>query len=76
MDIEKYKQVISDAIKGEIEAKEFYEKVAKRIKDTYLKELFGKFANEELAMKKYTTLAQNCDDEKLKAVCPIGLLKN
>jgi rubrerythrin len=124
MDLEQYKQVISDAIKGEIEAKEFYEKVADRIKDAFLTELFGKFAreeakhekiltailnkekmdtsffnfekdfkvsetiempevndemdlknaigiamkNEELAMKKYTALAENCDDEKLKAV--------
>ena len=124
MDLEKYKQVISDAIKGEIEAKEFYEKVGKRIKDAYLKEIFEKFAkeeakhekilsavlsqekmgnsffnfdkdfkvaesiempevnedmnlkdaigiamkNEELAMRKYTALAQNCDDKKLKAV--------
>ncbi len=124
MDLEKYKQMISDAIKGEIEAKAFYEKVGKRIKDDYLKEIFEKFAkeeakhekilsavlnqekmdnsffnfdkdfkvaesikmpevnenmnlkdaigiamkNEELAMKKYTALAQNCDDKKLKAV--------
>jgi rubrerythrin len=124
MDLEKYKQVISDAIKGEIEAKQFYEKVAKRIKDTFLTELFEKFAgeeakheriltavlnkekmdtsffnfekdfkvsetiempevnedmdlkgaigiamkNEELAMKKYTALADNCDDPQLKKV--------
>jgi rubrerythrin len=122
MDLESYKQVISDAIKSEIEAKEFYEKVALRIKDSFLTELFEKFAreeakhekiltailnkekmdtsffnfekdfkvsetidmpevndnmdlknaigiamkNEELAMKKYTALAENCDDSQLK----------
>ncbi len=38
MDLEKYRQVISDAIKGEIEAKQFYEKVAQRIKDAFLTE--------------------------------------
>jgi rubrerythrin len=124
MNLERYKQVISDAIKGEIEAKEFYEKVALRIKDTFLTELFEKFAkeeakhekiltailnkekmdtsffnfekdfkvsetiempevnddmdlknaigiamkNEELAMKRYTALADNCDDPQLKRV--------
>ncbi|CCK79963.1 ferritin family protein [Desulfobacula toluolica] len=124
MDLEKYKQVISDAIKGEIEAKHFYEKVAKRIKDAYLKELFEQFSreegkhetiltrvlneekmdtsffdyekdfkvsetiampvvneemdlksavgiamkNEEIAMKQYMALAENCDDEQLKKV--------
>jgi rubrerythrin len=124
MDLERYKQVISDAIKGEIEAKEFYAKVALRIKDTFLTELFEKFTreeakhekiltailnkekmdtsffnfekdfkvsetiempevnddmdlksaigiamkNEELAMKKYTALADNCDDPQLKRV--------
>jgi rubrerythrin len=124
MDLEKYKQAISDAIQSEIDAKHFYEKVAERIKNAGLKELFEKLAkeeakhekiltnilnqerldntffnfekdykvaetiempevnadmdiksaigiamkNEELAMKKYTTLAANCDDKELKAV--------
>ncbi len=124
MDLEKYKKVISDAIQNEIDAKEFYTKVAQRIKDAYLKELFEKFAaeeekhekmltnilssgkvqsghfdfnkdfkvsetydmpevngdmnlkdavglamkNEELAMKNYTGLAENCDDPELKSV--------
>ncbi|MCD4740989.1 MAG: ferritin family protein [Desulfobacteraceae bacterium] len=52
MDLEKYKQVISGAITNEIEAKEFYEKVADRIKDNYLKELFGTFAKEEARHEK------------------------
>lgn len=124
MDLEKYKQVISDAIQSEIDAKHFYEEVAERIKGTPYKELFEKFAkeeakheqiltdilnqgkmttscfnfdkdykvsetiempevndnmdiksaigiamkNEEIAMKKYTALAENCDDKDLKAV--------
>ncbi len=124
MDLEKYRQVISDAVNGEISARKFYEKVAQRIRDDYLKELFTNFAkeeatherilsdildkgemntsffdfdkdfkvaetidmpvvddrmdlknavgiamkNEEIAMKKYMALAENCDDEKLKAV--------
>lgn len=124
MDLEKYKQAISDAIQSEIDAKHFYEKVAERIKDTHFKELFEKLAseeakhekiltnilnqekmdtsffnfdkdykvaetiempevnekmdlknaigiamkNEEFAMKKYMTLAENCEDKELKAV--------
>ncbi len=124
MDLEKYKKVISDAIQDEIAAKLFYEKVAARIKDAALSELFDKLAkeeerhekilasimnqeklgktffdfqkdykvaetiempevtddmdikgaigiamkNEELAMKKYEALANNCDDKELKAV--------
>jgi rubrerythrin len=124
MNLEKYKQVIADAIDAEIAAKQFYEQVAKRIKNANLKELFEKFAgeerkhekmltgilnkekmdttffnfekdfkvsetiempevnedmdlkgaigiamkNEEIAMKNYTVLAENCDDQELKAV--------
>ena len=124
MDLDKYREIISDAIDGEIEAKQFYEKVAGRIKDDYLKELFTGFAkeeekheqiltdilnkgemdntyfnfdkdfhvaetigmpsvnaqmdlknaigiamkNEEIAMKKYMSLAENCEDQELKRV--------
>jgi len=124
MDIEQYKKAITDAIKAEIEAKEFYEKIAKRIKDDNLAQLFSDFAkeeakhekiltnilnkekistsifnfekdfkvaetiempevndnmnlkdaigiamkNEELAMKKYLALAENCEDDQLKKV--------
>jgi len=124
MDLQEYRKVIENAIQAEIEAKEFYEKVAKGVKDDYLKELFSKFAveekkheriltdvlnkqqmeasyfnfekdfhvaetidmpgvnedlnlkdaigiamkNEELAMKNYSALAENCEDEKLRAV--------
>lgn len=124
MDLIKYKKVIIDAIKGEIEAKNFYANVAEKIKKPSLQELFENFSkeeekhekmltailnddkiqtsvfnfdkdfkvsetidmpevtddmdlksaigiamkNEELAMKKYTLLAQNCEDIELKAV--------
>jgi len=47
MDLEKYKQVIADAIQNEIAAKEFYDKIAQQIKDDYLKELFEGFSKEE-----------------------------
>ncbi|MDA3918762.1 MAG: ferritin family protein [Deltaproteobacteria bacterium] len=47
MDLEKYKKVILDAIQNEIEAKEFYDKIAQQIKDDYLKKLFEDFSKEE-----------------------------
>ncbi len=47
MDLEKYKQVISDAVQNEIKAKEFYDKISKQIKDDYLKKLFEGFSKEE-----------------------------
>lgn len=124
MDLEKYRQVISEAINGEIKARQFYENVAARIKDDYLRKVFSEFAveegkheqilsdildkgkmdttffdfdkdfkvaetidmpevndtmdlknavaiavkNEEIAMKKYMALAENCEDSQLKAV--------
>jgi rubrerythrin len=124
MDLDKYREVISDAIQAEIAAKNFYENVGSRIKDAYLKELFELLAveeanherllsdilnkehmdksyfkferdfqvaetidmpevtddlnlkdaigiamkNEEVAMKNYTALADNCEDEQLKSV--------
>lgn len=124
MDLEKYRQVIADAIQGEIEARQFYEKIAEGIQDAYLKKTFKGFAaeegrhekilteilnrektdtryfnfdkdfkvaetidlpevtptmdlkdaigiamkNEEIAMKKYLALADNCEDPDLKKV--------
>jgi rubrerythrin len=124
MDLDKYREVISDAIQAEIAARNFYEDIGSRIKDAYLKELFEQLAaeeanherllsdildkarmdrsyfdfekdfqvaetidmpevteglnlkdaigiamkNEEAAMKNYTALAANCEDEQLKAV--------
>lgn len=124
MDLDKYRQVISDAIQAEIGAKEFYKSVSGRTKDAYLKGLFEELSaeeanhekmlsnilnkekmdttyfnfdkdfqvaetidmpevndemdlkdaigiamkNEEIAMKNYTALADNCEDEQLKSV--------
>jgi rubrerythrin len=124
MELEQYRKVIEDAIRGEIDARQFYEQVAGRIKNDYLKEVFAGFAeeeakheriltdilnekkvdaahfdcdkdfhvsetiempkvtedmdlknaiglamkNEEVAMKKYTGLAENCIDPGLKSV--------
>ena len=47
MDAEAYKKAINEAIASEIEAKEFYLGISKRIKDDYLKELFLGFSKEE-----------------------------
>lgn len=47
MDTELYKKIIQDAIAAEIEAKEFYLNISKRIKDSYLRDLFQGFSNEE-----------------------------
>lgn len=73
MDLEKYRQVISDAIKGEIEAKLFYSDIAKNIKDDTLKKLFEDFAKEEekhekiligiLSKEKMDKTYFNCDKD-------------
>ena len=63
MDLEKYKQAILEAIQGEIDAKHFYEKVAARIKNANLAELFEKFAKEEEKHEKILTSILN--QEKL-----------
>ena len=124
MDLNAYRTAISDAIQSEIDAKNFYEQVSRRIKDDHLKEVFADFAkeeakheqiladilnqekvdtknfdcnkdfhvsetvdmpevtpdmdlknaiglamkNEEIAMEKYTRLAENCNDSGLKSV--------
>ncbi|MFH2092178.1 MAG: ferritin family protein [Pseudomonadota bacterium] len=47
MNAEQYKQAITDAISAEIEAKEFYQKISERIKDSYLAQLFQEFSKEE-----------------------------
>lgn len=47
MDISQYKEVISSAIRNEIEAQEFYENVAQVVSDPYLKEMFNNFVEEE-----------------------------
>ena len=65
MDLEKYKQVLKDAIKGEIEARTFYEQASKRIKDDYLKKLFEGFSKEEEHHEKI--LSNILNKEKIQA---------
>lgn len=55
MDLNKYKDVISGAIDAEIEARKFYEGVAARIKDDYLKDVFSGFAKEEAKHERILT---------------------
>jgi erythrin-vacuolar iron transport family protein len=61
MDLKQYKQVISDAVQNEIDAKEFYDKISKQIKDDYLKELFENFSKEEQNHAKILTGILNQD---------------
>ena len=64
MDLAKYKQIISDAVQNEIEAKEFYDKISKQIKDEYLKELFEGFSKDEGNHAK--VLTEILDQEKIE----------
>ena len=55
MDVQLYKETIQDAIASEIEAKEFYLEISKRIRNDYLKELFEAFSKEEATHEKILT---------------------
>jgi rubrerythrin len=55
MDVHLYRETIQDAIASEIEAKEFYLEISKRIQDDYLKELFEGFSKEEASHEKILT---------------------
>jgi rubrerythrin len=55
MDADQYKKTIEDAIAGEIEAKEFYLEISKRIRDDFLKDLFLGFSKEEAGHEKILT---------------------
>jgi len=55
MDAQLYRETIQDAIASEIEAKEFYLEISKRIRDDYLKELFAGFSKEESNHEKILT---------------------
>lgn len=48
MDQNTYKVILSGAIERELEAHRFYQQVAQKVKDGYLKEMFSSFAVEEL----------------------------
>ncbi len=55
MDAQLYRETIKDAIAGEIEAKEFYLEISKRVRDDYLNELFEGFSKEEATHEKILT---------------------
>ncbi len=55
MDSQLYKETIKDAIASEVEAKEFYLEISKRIRDDYLKDLFLGFSKEEANHEKILT---------------------
>lgn len=42
-----YKQILTDAIQGEIDSQKFYQDAAGRMQDRFLKELFTRFTHEE-----------------------------
>jgi rubrerythrin len=48
MDQDTYKAILAGAIERELEAHRFYQQVAQKVEGTYLKEMFGRFAAEEL----------------------------
>ena len=47
MDEQKYREILDGAIQGEIEAFHFYQDVANKVADQYLKDMFHEFAAEE-----------------------------
>lgn len=51
MELVEYKKIIGNAIEAEVEAYEFYKAVSEQTADSYLKQLFGEFAEEELKHK-------------------------
>lgn len=47
MDQDRYEDILDAAIQGEIEANRFYQQVAEKVKDSFLKDMFLTFAREE-----------------------------
>ncbi len=56
MNINEFKEIIEFAIGNENEASEFYEDVSNKVKNTQLKDMFMRFANDE---KNHSKLLQN-----------------
>ncbi len=59
MDQKTYQQILADAIQGEIEAYQFYLSVAEKTRNSFLKELFRSFSEEE---KKHRNILENFRD--------------
>lgn len=47
MDQSTYREILNNAIQGEIEAHQFYRKVADTVEDAYLRDMFHSLADEE-----------------------------
>ena len=47
MDEKRYREILDTAIEGEIEAHRFYQEVADKVDNSYLKDMFREFAREE-----------------------------
>lgn len=47
MDQGKYEDILNAAIQSEIDANRFYQQIAERVRDSYLKDMFLTFAREE-----------------------------
>jgi rubrerythrin len=56
MNLSEYKEIIKQAIAGEVEARKFYEDAASTLEDPYLKKLFASLAEEE---KKHRDILTN-----------------
>lgn len=59
MDQKTYQQILEDAIQGEIEAHKFYLSVAQKTQNSFLRELFLSFSEEE---KKHRHILENFRD--------------
>jgi len=63
MDKDVYRQILDAAIQGEIEANLFYQQVAQKVRDTYLKQMFLDLAREELKHQRILEAFRN-DESK------------
>jgi rubrerythrin len=63
MDKDFYKQILDAAIEGEIEANQFYQQVAEKVQDDYLKKMFLDLAGEERKHQRILEAFRN-DDSK------------
>jgi len=62
MDQKTYKEIIAAAIKREAQAYEFYQQVSLKVQDSFLKDLFRGFAEEELRHQKILQGFQGKED--------------
>jgi rubrerythrin len=65
MDQKTYQQILKDAIQGEIEAQKFYLSVAEKTRNSFLKELFLSFSEEE---KKHRQILENFRDKPSETI--------